>query len=55
MPMKFIEYRFTDSVSGKKVNLYQQTDGNTVLAESRYSRFRVPTPNNKLHYKLYKK
>ena len=42
MPMKFIEYRFTDCVSGNPINLYVQTDGVTVLAESRFSFFRVP-------------
>lgn len=53
MPMRFIEYRFTDSVSGKPVGLYLQIDGLTVLADSRFSLFRVPRPNTELHYKLY--
>lgn len=52
LPMEFVEYRFTDSVSGKSVNLYKQTDGSLVLADSRFSTFRVPRPNTNLHWRL---
>ena len=41
MSMKFIEARFTDMVSGKQINLYRQTDGKVVLAESKFSFFRI--------------
>ena len=53
LPMEFMEFKFTDAVSGEQVSLYKQTDGKDVLANSRYSFFRVPKPANKLHYKLY--
>lgn len=32
---KFIEYRFTDVVNGKRVNLYQCKDGTRFLAHSK--------------------
>jgi hypothetical protein len=33
---KFIEYRFTDIVNGKAVNLYECKDGTLFLAHSRF-------------------
>ena len=33
---KFIEYRFTDSVNGRPVNLYQCKDGSCFLAHSKF-------------------
>jgi len=33
---KFIEYRFTDIVNGKPVNLYECKDGTLFLAHSRF-------------------
>ena len=32
---KFIEYRFTDVVNGKRVNLYECKDGTRFLAHSK--------------------
>ncbi len=43
LPMKYIQYEFTDSVSGDPVNLYKQVDGKLVLSNSRWCLFRVPT------------
>lgn len=34
---KFIEFRFTDVVNGRAVNLYKQKDGTYFLAHSRWS------------------
>jgi hypothetical protein len=33
---EFIEYRFTDIVNGRRVNLYQQKDGSYFLAHSKF-------------------
>ncbi|AUR88341.1 hypothetical protein NVP1112O_23 [Vibrio phage 1.112.O._10N.286.46.B11] len=52
LPMEFLEYRFTDRVSGEAVSLYVQTDGKLVLSTSRFSTFRVPPPNTDLHWRL---
>lgn len=51
-PMKLVENRFTDRVTGKQVGIYVQIDGKTVLADGRFSLFRVPRPHTELHYKL---
>jgi hypothetical protein len=32
----FVEYRFTDMVNGKDVNLYRRKDGTYFLAHSRF-------------------
>ena len=32
---KFIEYRFTDVVNGRRVNLYECKDGTSFLAHSK--------------------
>ena len=42
-PMKLIGDGFTDIVSGKKVSYYRQIDGKVVMAETRFSWFRVPS------------
>lgn len=36
-PMRFVEYRFTDYVAGKTVNLYEDTLGRRWLAFGRWS------------------
>jgi hypothetical protein len=40
-PMQFIKYHFTDSVSGRDVNLYRDKFGKIWMAENRWGLFRV--------------
>lgn len=43
-PMTFVRHAFTDVVSGRPVNYYRTSgSGRIVMAETRWSFFRVPT------------
>lgn len=42
-PMKYLNFAFTDVVSGKPVNYYSGSNGKIYMANYRWSLFRVET------------
>ena len=43
-PMKRVEYRFTDMITGHPVYYYEDTFGRIWMATSAWALFRVPQP-----------